>query len=294
MHTTEEAHEYILRNTGGQLKGCELTFSCPSHSHDDGVDTHPSFSYNVQKRVGRCLSCGFSGGAVAIAKAMGWQGEVNPLTLEEYSRRKALPIEFLRALGLKQTRRGIAMPYLDELGQTLAVHTRHRWNTGPNGEPRFTWRRGDKVQPYGLWRLEEARRAGWIIVTESTSDAQTCWFQGVPAVGMPGAKAWRPQWASYLRDIPVIFPWEEPGDALAELRQHLPPKLNRLPNDKLLCLVEWTIRVARDRQATEQRVNRRDDEYMDSDEIPFRRVHVVVLMGCQLISVKGVGRTKER
>ena len=72
----EAAHDYIMEHARGKLTGDELRFACPNHSHADGVDSHPSFSYNVVKKVGRCLSCPFSGGATRIAEAMGWSGQL--------------------------------------------------------------------------------------------------------------------------------------------------------------------------------------------------------------------------
>ena len=71
---TEIAHNCIMRHAQGRLTGDELRLACPNHSNDDGLDSHPSFSYNVRKKVGRCFSCPFSGDAIRIAEAMGWRG----------------------------------------------------------------------------------------------------------------------------------------------------------------------------------------------------------------------------
>jgi hypothetical protein len=78
-------------------------------------------------------------------------------------------------------------------------------------EDRFKWRSGDKLLPYGLWRLGGAREAGHVVLVEGDSDCHTLWYHAVPALGLPGASTWKPQWADYLDDIPIVYVVVEPG-----------------------------------------------------------------------------------
>jgi hypothetical protein len=50
-------------------------------------------------------------------------------------------------------------------------------------------------------------------LVEGETDAAACWAHGVPALGIPGATSWKPEWTAYLEDIPTIFVWQEPGGA---------------------------------------------------------------------------------
>jgi hypothetical protein len=80
------------------------------------------------------------------------------LTVAKYAAAKQLPIEFLSRLGLTDISLGkipaIRMPYHDEKGEELAV----RFRLSMKSDPRFKWRFGSKLHPYGLLQLEAARK----------------------------------------------------------------------------------------------------------------------------------------
>ncbi|NTW28885.1 MAG: hypothetical protein HGA39_05915 [Coriobacteriia bacterium] len=128
--------------------------------------------------------------------------------MAEYASSKKLPVEFLHGLQLQDTthsgRPAILIPYRDEDGQDIAI----RYRLSMEGQ-RFVWRKGARVAPYGLDRLSDARKAGYIILVEGESDAQTLWHHGEPALGLPGASTWKEEWASSLDDIQVIYVFEE-------------------------------------------------------------------------------------
>jgi hypothetical protein len=75
---------------------------------------------------------------------------------------------------------------------------------GPN---KFRWLRGSHVMPYGLWRLD--RSAGFVVLVEGESGAQTLWYHGFPALGIPGAATWQPEWARDLQGL-TVYAWQEP------------------------------------------------------------------------------------
>jgi hypothetical protein len=86
-----------------------------------------------------------------------------------------------------------------------------------DGSPRFLWRRGDRVLPYGLAQLEYARSVGYVVLVEGETDALTLWHSAFPALGLPGSSTWKEAWRHHLRDIERVFIWHEPdrgGDSL--------------------------------------------------------------------------------
>jgi hypothetical protein len=139
------------------------------------------------------------------------------LTLKQYARAKGLSRKFLRSLGITEIildgKHGLRMPYRDKHGAEIAV--RFRWAlTGPD---RFTWKRGSKLLPYGLDRLDLARERGSIALAEGESDTQALWSRGYPALGLPGAQSWRDDWARYFDGIQKIYVVIEPdagGEAM--------------------------------------------------------------------------------
>jgi DNA-binding transcriptional ArsR family regulator len=88
-----------------------------------------------------------------------------------------------------------------------------------DGTEKFRWRSGNKPFPYGLRLLEEARKAGFVVLVEGESDCHTLWFYEIPALGIPGASSWKDGWAAYLDGIEKVYAIIEPdqgGDTLRE------------------------------------------------------------------------------
>jgi hypothetical protein len=103
------------------------------------------------------------------------EGErVEGCTLNAYSEYVGLPVDYLRGLGLREIHyiddKAVKMPYLDADGsEEVCV----RFRVSLTGKPKVKTRKGDKHQLYGLWRLEEARQAGYVILVEGESDRQS-------------------------------------------------------------------------------------------------------------------------
>ncbi len=131
------------------------------------------------------------------------------LSLANLALAKKLPEPFLASLGLRDVRLGtgpaVAIPYVDADGGEVAL----RYRLALTGDSRFRWKKGAAVQPYGLARLADARKAGWVLLVEGESDCWTAWHTGVPAVGLPGKTIWRREWAAYLAGLDVYM-WQEP------------------------------------------------------------------------------------
>lgn len=67
-------------------------------------------------------------------------------------------------------------------------HTKIRLRYGVSGHDVMYVKEtpGESI-PYGLWKLNEAEQAGYLVIGEGESDAWTCWLHDVPFLGIPGA-----------------------------------------------------------------------------------------------------------
>ena len=121
--------------------------------------------------------------------------------------------------------------YRNEVGEEAAVRFRIAlWKTGA-GDDRFRWRTGSKAGLYGHWRLESVRKAGYVVLVEGESDAQTLWHHGIPALGVPGAGTWRSEWAAHLGGLVKIYAVIEPdggGEAFRDKLATTPTVRDRL------------------------------------------------------------------
>ena len=160
---------------------------------------------------------------------------VQPCTLENYAKAKGLPAGFLQKQGLRnqkyQGEPAVRIAYRDEAGQESAVRFRIALTKTEDGDDRFRWRTGSKAGLYGLWRLEAIKEAGHVVLVEGESDAQTLWHHGIPALGVPGAGTWKPEWARHLEGLERIYAVIEPdggGEAFREKLSGVPAIRDRL------------------------------------------------------------------
>ncbi|PLS83446.1 MAG: hypothetical protein CYG60_21995, partial [Actinobacteria bacterium] len=137
-----------------------------------------------------------------------------PCTLESYAEAKGLTVEFLQQQGLRdqkyQGRSAVRIPYRGPGGSEAAVRFRIALEKSEEGDDRFRWRTGSKAQLYGLWKLERIKEAGYVVLVEGESDAQTLWCHGIPALGVPGASNWKPEWSEHLEGLERIYAVVEP------------------------------------------------------------------------------------
>jgi hypothetical protein len=162
----------------------------------------------------------------SVAQGAGIEEAPRGVTLKEYAACKHLSVEFLKNLGLTDTKhkgeQAVRIPYRGTDGEEVAV----RFRVAMRGR-RFEWKSGCHAILYGLDRLEEIRRAGWVLLVEGESDVQTLWHYRMPALGIPGKGTWKREWSEYLREGLTVFVWQEPdaddltrrvADGLPELR----------------------------------------------------------------------------
>ena len=151
-------------------------------------------------------------------------------TVEAYAEAKRLQIDFLRSVSVTDYRdsrfgyKVLRIPYRDADGNEPAVRLRAALLKDEGGDNRFLWRKGSKPFLYGLWRLDHARAAGYVVIVEGESDCHTLWQYGIPAVGVPGAGNWREERdAEYLEGIERVYVVIEPdsgGEAVLDWLAH--------------------------------------------------------------------------
>lgn len=127
--------------------------------------------------------------------------------LSEYAEAKKLPIEFLRSLGVSEITNyqgapAVRIPYFAADGTEAAV----RFRIALNGKVRFRWRKGSRPCLYGAHWTVHLRDAGYVVIVEGESDAQTLCLHELPALGLPGARNWNENRdARLVKDVPVIY-----------------------------------------------------------------------------------------
>ncbi len=216
-----QALDAAVREREGREERDEVRFRCPSGQH---ADVHPSARWNRAKATWYCDACGTGGSARDLADRLGVklprrqrrggaQKSVSGATVQLLANAKCLSVEELRKHGLfdltYQGELAVAIPYR---GLQPAAILATQYRIALTGKDRFRWKTGSHPPLYGLWRLDEARRAGWGLVVEGTSDCWTCWHYDIPCFGVPGKGIWKPEWAAQLASLDVVI-WQEPDAA---------------------------------------------------------------------------------
>lgn len=245
--TTSRSVEKLIRALQCDHQDCEChknkpgkyMLHCPAHD-----DQHPSLSLTLRNNLMPLVYC--HAGCpqeVLLAALRTWGrwsnggGEVYAsvkadtplhaprLTLATLADAKKLPVDFLRQLGITDSQfqgvSAVRIPYANENGDIVAI--RYRVGLASQG-PRFKWRKGDHAILYGLERLEEIQRAGWVLLVEGESDCWSAWFHNLPTLGIPGKSIWHAEWVEkYLAGLDV-FVWQEPNaeDLILRIAKTLP------------------------------------------------------------------------
>jgi biotin operon repressor len=171
---------------------------------------------DVLKAIGLSMTDLFPGGGrrVSSQPETGETGQPPGLTAEQYGADKGLPTEFLAQIGVSTVPNYLGAPavrilYYAEDGEEYRV----RFRLAASGPNKFRWRKDDAgpLIPYGVWRLEQLRHTSeYLVIVEGESDAQTLWHHDVPALGLPGASTWKPEWEKYLEGFETIYLFVEP------------------------------------------------------------------------------------
>lgn len=217
-----------------RISGDSLLGLCPFHH-----ESNPSFSVDLKTGKWNCFTEGESGNFITfyaklhnidtgtaykeILEKYGVSREapkkepkknsgsgLGSYSLEQYSKDKQLPADFLRDICRTSTGKDwdgttfLRISYADTNGQEITYRKRYakkefRWRTGSAG----------KIHLYGEWRLESIRAAGWAILVEGESDTQSLWYMGLPAIGVAGATLFKPEQVELLQGL-KLYVHKEP------------------------------------------------------------------------------------
>ena len=225
VHSSSPALDNVLAHLKGvrtSLHGWKAC--CPAHA-----DREPSLSIGLGEQGQVLLKC-FAGCPIErITEAMGLtltdlfpdgtseRASSNgahhaPLTLLDLALEKQLPWQFLFNLGvMERPSGGLQIPYHLADGSPAP---RSRIRTALTARQGSRWSKGKgTIVPYGLERLNEARKAGYLVLVEGESDCWTLWYQGFPALGIPGAEMARVMEQSALTGIDRLYIVQEPDAA---------------------------------------------------------------------------------
>jgi len=241
-HLTSPPLSHVL----AQLKGVRSSLRgwkacCPAHA-----DTEPSLSIGLGEHGHVLLKC-FAGCSLErIVEAIGLtladlfpdsalsrtgqHGSQSPavsqpaLSLLDLALEKQLPWKYLFNLGvMEHASGGVQIPYHLADGKPAP---RFRIRTALVAKEGSRWNSGEgKLVPYGLERLEEARKVGYLVLVEGESDCWTLWYQGFPALGLPGAEMTGVLEASMLVGIDRLYLVQEPDSGGTTFVSHLARRL---------------------------------------------------------------------
>lgn len=183
-HQAELAGEEIIELSDGGLQ-----MSCLHPDHDDET---PSMS--VTEGNGGIVLVHCHAGCdqretfdALVAFMRGSDSEITRgCTLSDYADLKQLPTLFLEELGLRDDRYKGAQRLVIPYGEDTV-----RYRTFLSGSNKFAWKSGSSIQLYGLAERERFDDSKEVLIVEGESCAQTAWFHGFAAFGVPGASNWK-------------------------------------------------------------------------------------------------------
>lgn len=196
------------------LSGSGSQRSAKCRFHGDG---QASLSVNVETGLWNChAGCG-GGTAYQFAKRLGVEAPPNGssgksivrlLTVATLALHKALPESFLQSLGVVQFGPVVRISYRNMDGTDAP---RHRVRTDVSAKKGSRWTKGEgAILPYGLWKLEDAAKEGYLVISEGESDCWTLWHHGFPALGIPGAKMADKLNVEHVAQVERIYVIREP------------------------------------------------------------------------------------
>lgn len=200
---------------------------CPFHDEKTA-----SMSIDLKTGKFNCFGCGESGNAVNfiakiknidtkeafkficdtynVPKEDKIEVKDKEYSIEDYSKEKLLPLDFLKSIGVIQSNKySIEIPYYDynEKDKKI-VATRVRKH--PSSKQRFYWKKDSNIMLYKCTDLEFNDD---VILVEGESDTQTLTYCQVPSVGIPGANMFRHTASNDLLKQPAIYINNEGGEA---------------------------------------------------------------------------------
>lgn len=142
-------------------------------------------------------------------------------------RARGLTDETVRSylLGYDWERQAVTIPYLNALGEVRSL----RWrNLKDHRQPKYMQPKGEHLHLFHVTNTNKPK----VWVAEGEFDTMILNQMGMPAVGIPGANAFREEWAylfAYCDQVTVVFDGDEAGqDAARNLTHRLGPFVDKL------------------------------------------------------------------
>lgn len=234
--------EYMSVVEKAKVTGDSLIGLCPFHK-----DRNASLSVNLKNGMYKCFACGAEGNFItfyanlhgmdtkdaykAILEKYHIEPEKQTYTVEEYAAKKRLPADWLienfklsSEVDQKTGQPWIRIPYFDERGGKTVFRKRFK----PGSPVRFKWSYGSagKIHLYGEWQLRYFREVEKrVVMVEGESDTQTLWYLQIPALGVPGASTFKPEWCKKLEGIEKVYLHIEPDNGGETFLQQMCQKL---------------------------------------------------------------------
>lgn len=200
---------------------------CPAHK-----DNNPSLEIRKDPKTGTLLlkchaGCSFEDVIYAIElkwcekKGLIETGERS--ALEEFSKFKKLPVDFLQKHHVCEERGRVVFKYIPESGREEEAVKRYRGRDGDKA--RFWWEKEARIMLYGLWLLKNYKKTDPLFIVEGESDALTMWYAGYNALGVPGIRSWKDEWAELIADFRHVIVIVEPkskGELFERVKKSIP------------------------------------------------------------------------
>ena len=201
----------IAEALGARANGHGWVARCVAHE-----DSTPSLSISEGTDGRPLVNCHAGCSQAAVIGALRERGlwpesrAAGGLTVAELAAAKGLPESLLRESGFADDAiNGRPVVRMEYRGADRAVIcTRYRGSVEKGSKDlRFWFRRGNKQQLFGLWRLHAEN----VIIVEGETDALALWDAGFNAIGVPGADAWNEKrFAPALEHCATIYVHIEP------------------------------------------------------------------------------------
>ncbi len=202
---------------------------CPAHQ-----DRHPSLSVGVGKEGRVLCHCHAGCPPERVVEALGLtMADLFParaparartprpgITVLDLAVDKGLPWQLLvNADVLDEPHGSVRITYYLPDGTRAP---RYRIRTALAAREGSLWNRGEgEIVPYGLERLENARKLGQLVLVEGESDVWTLVFHKIPALGIPGAEMVKTLKPDYLEGIGHLAVIQEPDAGGASFVTHV-------------------------------------------------------------------------
>lgn len=102
----------------------------------------------------------------------------NFYSLDKFSKKIRVPVEFLERLDISLIENKIRIPYYDENNQEIAARFICKDNSS-------RWEYRSEANLYGLWKVKEFQDKSYIVLTRSEESTIRLWLNGIQALGKP-------------------------------------------------------------------------------------------------------------